>query len=70
MQADKIVSFAVIVHFDSVIAFCGFAAIPGIRNTIDIILNTVFNALDFNAADTAIIGDAFPLAIFPFSSFP
>lgn len=44
-----------------------FAAAPYTGNTINIIVNAVFNALDFKAIQAAIIGDTFPaFAIFPF----
>lgn len=44
-----------------------FTAAPRPGNTINIIVNAVFNTLDFKAIQAAIIGDAFPaFAIFPF----
>ena len=37
-----------------------FAAAPRPGNTIDIIINTVFNAFDFKPIQAAVIGDTFP----------
>lgn len=44
-----------------------FTAAPRPGNTINIIVNAVFNAFDFKAIQAAIICNAFPaFAIFPF----
>ena len=44
-----------------------FTATPCAGNTVNKIVNAVFNALDFKPIQAAIIGDTFPaFAIFPF----
>jgi hypothetical protein len=44
-----------------------FTAAPRPGNTINIIVNAIYNAFDFKPIQAAIIGDTFPaFAIFPF----
>ena len=44
-----------------------FTAAPCAGNAINVIVNPVFNALNFKSIQAAIIGNAFPIfAVFPF----
>lgn len=66
MHPEKCAIFTVcgVVDFTAVERFTA-APCPG--NTVNIIVNTVFNALDFKPIQAAIIGDTFPaFAILPF----